>query len=98
MPPSLVAILFSSDYLERMSITPATPHKPPPQLIELYRAAAVAYRRARRAGGMDYAGICAGRDAVKKLKPGLSDEEAMQIVTAAVSFAATHHQKWFWAR
>jgi hypothetical protein len=81
-----------------MSQSPATPQGQSPEVIDLYRAAAVAYRVARRAGGMDFEGMCAGRDAVKKLRPEISGEEGMNIVSAAVAYAATHHQSWFWRR
>jgi hypothetical protein len=81
-----------------MSQLSALPLKPPPELIDLYRAAAAAYRAAYRAGGFDYESRCAGRDAVKQLRPGLSDEEAMLIADRATVYAAAHHPAWFWKR
>ena len=62
------------------------------------RTAAIAYRATRRSGGMGYAGMCAGRDAVKNIRPEPSDEEAMSIVDRAATYAAAHHPKWFWER
>jgi len=76
---------------------PAKP-PPPPGLIELYRAAASAYRAVRQTGKLDYPAVCAGRDAVKKIKPELSDEEVMTIVSRATAYAAAHHADWFWTR
>jgi hypothetical protein len=63
----------------------------PAEVVELYRAGAVAYRAARRAGELDYEGMCAGRDAVQKIRPDLSDEEAMPLVSRATSYAEAYY-------
>jgi hypothetical protein len=46
---------------------------------------------------MDFADMYTGSDAIKKIRPELSDVEAMNIVSATVAYAAMH-QKWFWKR
>jgi hypothetical protein len=80
-----------------MSVSPASPPKPQSEVIELYRAAAVAYRAVRRTGKLDYPTRIAARDAKKILRPGLTDEEAMDIAGRATCYAALYHPKWFWS-
>jgi hypothetical protein len=93
-----VAVLFSSSYALWMSVESARPQRSPPELLEAYRAAAVAYRAAWRADRGDLGGRYDGREAVKKIRPELPDDEAMRIVTRAVAYTAMHRPKWFWKR
>jgi hypothetical protein len=73
-----------------MSQSPVSPPKPSPEVIELYRAAAAAYRAVRQRGELDYPARIAARDAAKKIRPELSDEDAMDLAGTATVYPAAH--------
>jgi hypothetical protein len=64
--------------------------------IELVRIAAKTYRAARQAGHGDYGRRVAARMAVQAASPEMTEDQAMDLVTNAVAFAAAHYPKWFW--
>jgi hypothetical protein len=71
-------------------------HKPNPDQLPTWRAAAVAYRARRQAGAFDHEAHCAAVAAVQAIRPGLGWKEASAEVHRAVCFVVTYHKAWFW--
>jgi len=75
------------------------PEAPPPPTAErrpAWRAAAVAYRQARRDGMSNDAAMTAAEASLREQWPGLSAQEASAEVVAAIAYASSHHSAWLW--
>jgi hypothetical protein len=75
------------------------PESPPPPTAErrpAWRAAALAYRRARREGATHHAAMNAAEASLRERWPELSAKEASAEVVAAIAYASSHHSQWFW--
>jgi hypothetical protein len=70
---------------------------PEPEFLQTWRAACVAYRRARREGKKDDPAFREALAAFKALRPGMDDKEASAEVGCAISYASTRHAGWFWS-
>jgi len=68
---------------------------PEPEL-PAWRAAAVAYRQARREGGNHHAGLSAAATSLREQWPDLSTKEASAEVVAAIAYASSCDPQWFW--
>ena len=79
-----------------MTTPPATPQPADPEHIEAWRAAVLAYRKARQwRAGEDIAHQVA-IDAYLLVRPQDDREEAGRQVVRAIAYAAAHHTEWFW--
>jgi hypothetical protein len=76
---------------------PETAPQPTPERKPAWRAAVLAYRKVRRAGGGDHQAHLAARAAVLGVWPTLSVKEASAEAVNAVAFASSYHTKWFWS-
>ena len=75
------------------------PEAPPPPTAErrpAWRAAALAYRQARRDGMSNDAAMSAADRSLQAQWPDLSAEEASAEVVAAIAYASSHHSAWLW--
>jgi hypothetical protein len=61
-----------------------------------WRAAALAYRQARRDGASHHAAMAAAEASLRERWPELSTKEASAEVVAALSYASSHHPTWLW--
>ena len=61
-----------------------------------WRAAAAAYRQARREGGNHHAALNAAETRLRTQWPDLTVREASAEVVAAIAYASAHHTAWFW--
>lgn len=78
-------------------------HAPVPAPVDgptlaLWRAAVLAYRQARLAGGGHFYASQQATDAVLALKPSLKKAEAQRIAGQATAWASKVHSAWFWGR
>lgn len=74
----------------------AKPQGPDESVREAWRAASLAYRRVRQSGKLHHPAHVAAVEAVLKVLPGISREEASRHAQSAVSWAASEHTEWFW--
>ena len=75
------------------------PERPAPPSAErrpAWRAAAVAYRHARRDGASHDAAAAAAEASLREQWPELSAKDASAEVVAAIAYASSHHSQWFW--
>jgi len=75
------------------------PEAPPPPTAErrpAWRAAAVAYRQARRDGVSHDAAAAAAEASLREQWPELSAKEASAEVVSAIAYASAHHTTWLW--
>jgi hypothetical protein len=75
------------------------PEPPPPLTPErrpAWRAAAVAYRQARREGMSNDAAMDAAEQSLREQWPELFAKEACNEAVAAIAYAAANHPTWFW--
>jgi len=75
------------------------PEAPPPPTAErrpAWRAAALAYRQARRDGMSNDAAMSAADRSLQAQWPDLSAEEASAEVVAAIAYASSYHSAWLW--
>jgi len=89
-----------------MSPTPAPVEPPTPENIHLYRAAVLAWRKARREELLRHDGNHKLTNphvpnhgaalAVQALAPGMTYDEAWWLAHKATSWAAQAHPEWFW--
>jgi hypothetical protein len=70
---------------------------PHPLQSAAWRAACLAYREKRRAGVWEQEVHLAAVAAVQAVRPDLTWKDASAEVVNAISFASTHHGKWFWS-
>ena len=74
----------------------AMPSSAPPDRLEAWRAAVLAYRRVMQQGGGEWRGRVEAIDACLAVRPEDGPDEAERQVTRAICWAATHHTAWFW--
>jgi len=75
------------------------PEAPPPPTAErrpAWRAAAVAYRQARRDGTSHGAAMDAAERSLREHWPELSADEVSAEAVAAIAYASSHHPAWLW--
>ena len=78
---------------------PAQCQRPPPPTPErrpAWRAAALAYRQARRDGASHHAATDAAERSLRERWPELSAKEASTEVVAAIAYVSSHHPTWLW--
>ena len=74
---------------------PETPPAPTPERGPAWRAACLAYREQRRAGASHHTAWLIAVVALREVWP-LPLEDAKRETTHAITYASTHHAKWFW--
>jgi hypothetical protein len=79
--------------LEQMSEAPTPPTA---ERRPAWRAAALAYRQARRDGVGHDAAMSAAEASLREQWPELSAKEASAEVVAAIAYASSHHAAWLW--
>ena len=87
--------------------TPAAVEAPTPENVALYRAAALAYREARRAELQRHDGnhklinwhipLDAAAEAVRELAPEMTFDQARTFAQKACAWTAQTHNAWFWS-
>ena len=75
---------------------PERPPPPTPERRPAWRAAAVAYRQARRDGASHDAAMDAAERGLRASWPDLTAKEASAEVVAAIAYATSHYPQWFW--
>ena len=75
---------------------PESPLAPTAERRPAWRAAALAYRQARREGASHHAAMNAAEASLRERWPELSAKEASPDVVAAIAYATAHHTAWFW--
>jgi hypothetical protein len=65
-------------------------------MLPAWRAAALAYRAARREGKSHQQAQTSAHMAISAHHPALSNEEASDESVKAVAYASTFHAAWFW--
>ena len=95
------------DFHQFAMSTPAATEPPTPDNIHLYRAAALAYRKAfreelQRNNGNRmlvnwHAPLHAAALAVQQLAPEMSFEQARTFAQKACAWTAQAHNEWFWS-
>jgi hypothetical protein len=86
-----VPFLFKSGYG-----MPETVASPRPFMLPAWRAAAVAYRAARRERRSHNDAHHTAEMAIRAHHPGMNQKEASDEAIRAVSYASTYHTAWFW--
>lgn len=76
---------------------PETAPSPRPFMLPAWRAAASAYRAARREGKGDHQAQNAARMAILAHHPTLASEEASDEAVRAIAYASSFHAEWFWS-
>jgi hypothetical protein len=71
-------------------------HPPSAERRPAWRAAALAYRQARREGMSNDAAMNAAEASLREQWPELSAGEASAEVVAAIAYASSHHATWLW--
>ena len=71
-------------------------HPPSAERRPAWRAAAFAYRQARRDGASHDAAMDAAERSLRQQWPELSAKEASAEVVAALAYASSHHPTWLW--
>jgi hypothetical protein len=71
-------------------------HPPSAERRPAWRAAALAYRQARRDGASHDAAMDAAERSLRQQWPELSAKEASAEVVAALAYASSHHPTWLW--
>ncbi len=79
-----------------MTTPPASPQATDPEHIEAWRAAVVAFRKARQWRAGEDVAHQAAIDAYLLVRPQDDREEAGRQVVRAIAYAAAHHTAWFW--
>ncbi len=79
-----------------MTTPPATPQPTKVEHIEAWRAAVLAYRKARQWRASEDVAHQAAIDAYLLVRPQDDREEAARQVARAIAYAAAHHTEWFW--
>ncbi len=79
-----------------MTTPPADPQPADPEHIEAWRAAVLAYRKARQWRAGEDIAHQAAIDAYLLVRPRDDREEARRQVVRAIAYAAAHHTAWFW--
>jgi hypothetical protein len=79
-----------------MTTPPATPQPADPEHLEAWRAAVLAYRKARQWRAGEDIAHQAAIDAYLLVRRHDDRKEAGRQVTRAVAYAAAHHTEWFW--
>ena len=69
---------------------------PSPERRPAWRAAAAAYRHARREGSNHHAALNAAQRSVCEQWPEITAKEASAEVVAAIAYASSHHAAWLW--
>ena len=87
--------------------TPAAVEPPTPQNVHLYRAAALAYRKAwreelRRNDGNHklanpHTPLNAAAEAVRELAPEMTFDQARTFAQRALAWVGQAHNAWFWS-
>ena len=75
---------------------PETAPLPRPFMLPAWRAAALAYRAARRESKSHQQAQTAACMAIQAYHPALSTEEASDESIKAIAYASTFHAEWFW--
>jgi hypothetical protein len=75
---------------------PEPPPPPTPERRPAWRAAALAYRQARREGAGHDAAMDAAEASLRERWLELSANEASAEAVAAIAYASTHFAVWFW--
>jgi hypothetical protein len=65
-------------------------------MLSAWRAAAVAYRAARKGGKSHHLAQDAAEAALHGLHPTLSKKEASDEAVRAIAYATSFYPKWFW--
>jgi hypothetical protein len=65
-------------------------------MLPAWRAAALAYRAARREGRTDHQAQNAACMAIRAHHPTLADDEASDESVKAIAYTSTFHAEWFW--
>ncbi len=79
-----------------MTTPPADPQPTNSEHLEAWRAAVLAYRKARQWRAGEDIAHQAATDAYLLVRPQDDREEAGRQVVRAIAYAAAHHTEWFW--
>ena len=89
---SCIHLLFSCGYRGRMTYIPPIPDA----YLDTYRAAAKAYRTARRKGGRPHEWHWAAVREVIERHPEMTHKEAEAFAVTIVHHVGLYYPKWFW--
>jgi hypothetical protein len=75
---------------------PESPLAPTAERRPAWRAAALAYRQARRDGASHHKAMDAAEASLRERWPELTAEVVSAEVVSAIAYASAHHVVWFW--